>query len=137
MLNTKTRIEFLLLFLLLSNAAFGQQYRDLLKEIPATPEMFVRAMQMTNPTAAQFDTVWATTQNYITLARKDTIQQLVEHAIAITQNHQIKPLYGKALFLKGKIQLEDRSNPLLGVELFAKAIQILEKENVLVSPCGT
>lgn len=91
--------------------------------------MFVRSMQMTSPTAAQFDTVWATTQNYITLARKDTIRQLVEHAIAITQNHQIKALYGKALFLKGKIQLEDRSNPLLGVELFAKAIQILEKEN--------
>ena len=91
--------------------------------------MFVRAMQMTNPTAAQFDTVWATTQNYITLARKDTILQLVEHAIAITQNHQIKALYGKALFLKGKIQLEDHSNPLLGVELFAKASEILEKEN--------
>lgn len=74
----------LIFTLFISGVLYSQHDRNILDEIPPTPQMYSRVMQMSNPTELQFDTIWAVTQNYDKI-NVDTTLKLAEHAVSITQ----------------------------------------------------
>jgi signal transduction histidine kinase len=132
----------LIFTLFISGVLYSQHDRNILDEIPPTPQMYSRVMQMSNPTELQFDTIWAVTQNYNKI-NMDTMLKLAEHAVSITQKTKTRTHYGKALFLKGKTLMENKIDWDGGLSLINQSIEILKSEkqtatlNIIESRLGS
>ncbi len=125
MQNENITIRAIILILFISTIAQGQGIRDKWREMPPTPEYFAIVMRMGVPTEPQFDTLWNVVQQYYG-KNPDTSLLLAEHAVEITKNHKLKKLHGEALYLQGKVVIQN--DPAAGLELLLSAREILKDE---------
>ena len=118
--NISAILLFISLFVV--STTMGQSQKDSFDGYKATPENFSRVMQMTNPSDAQFDSIWTLAKLYGRVS-DDTFKVISAHAAAITKNSKNRALTGRGIYLKGLSLAKDS----VGLGLLLEASSILKE----------